>query len=808
MLKWFGGIKLRKLVVIVPLIVATIVPLYPSLTKQGTAAAFSIKTGYYVGSGATKSITGLGFQPQFILLKQMNSFGAGGLIKTKDMTGSTVAHAGAAANATGVTIDSDGFTLTGSTTANVAGDYIIYTAIAGSDCTAGGSVCIGSYSGDGTGAKTLSTGFQPSLVINKSSAAVGGHFKTASMPSTNSEFFHLLTANTNSSYIGALSSSGFSIGTQDNLTGSTYYYAAFKADSSKMSEGTYTGDGTDNRNLSVTGYKPSMVMIKNSSLARRAVWTAPEAQGDHSLYIGDNSPAGPNIIQALNADGFQLGNSAVTNESGATFYWFSFGGATSATNAAGSFKMAVGSYTGTGAVQSISELGFKPNLIFATNAAVLKTSVMPVDLTFYNGNGGADFSGGITSLDSDGFGLGTNAAVNSSGATYYWQAFGGAYNPDTSSGAVDFAVGAINGNGLDNRDINGLPFQPDLIIARKAATGTTSFRTSSHSGDSASSLATTSDGANLIQAFSSDGFQLGNPSTLNVSNNVTYWIAFKEGANLSIDGYTGNSVVDREITSPGFQPDLVWVKHTSTQTAVQRSSAMSGDSSQVFTAAANLSGRIKSFTPNGFTLGNTGVNGSGANYRYIAWKIPASGSLGVGVVDSGGTAVGSPSFNMNTLGFQFDCASTSGSLGVNSQRIRVSNTTSSPAWTLSIAATDGAAALWANAGNTKNYDFNDTTSSGCVDGADGDSNAGRMSIDASVGTLSPQAGCSSSNISQGAGSSFDEGITDSITLISASASADTDCYWDLTDAAIEQAIPAQQASDSYNINLTVTITAS
>jgi hypothetical protein len=127
---------------------------------------------------------------------------------------------------------------------------------------------------------------------------------------------------------------------------------------------------------------------------------------------------------------------------------------------------------------------------------------------------------------------------------------------------------------------------------------------------------------------------------------------------------------------------------------------------------------------------------------------------------------------------------------------------------LTIAATGGTTALWGNGGNTVQYDFNDTTTSGCADGADGDSKAGKMSIDASAGTLSPQSGCSNTNVSKGSSSTFNEGTTNSITLLSASASAGTNCYWELTGVGVGQTIPAQQASDSYSINLTVTITAS
>jgi hypothetical protein len=585
---------------------------------------------------------------------------------------------------------------------------------------------------------------------------------------------------------------------------------------SRMSEGTYTGNGADNRDLAVTGYKPNMVLVKNSSSAttgnRRSVWSTTESYGDLAGFPGDTPQTAANYIQALQSTGFQVGSGAYANESGATLYWFSFGGSTSGGGSSGSFKMAVGSYTGTGSTKVIGGLAFRPDLVWikdsSTNAGVFRTSLMPGDLTFFSGSSSADLTGAITSLDSSGFSLGTNAAVNASSNTYYWQAFGNAYNPNTSSGSTDFAVGALVGNSTDNRDVTGMPFQPDLVIARKAVAGSTIFRTSEHVGDSSSTLSATSDGANMIQSFSADGFQLGNPTTLNTLSNVTYWISFKKGTNLSIGSYTGNGVADRDISTPGFQPDLVWIKHTSTQVPIQRSSSLSGDTSQGFTAMANVSDRIKSLTSTGFTLGTTGVNSSGNNYRYIAWRIPPSGSLGVGLVDSGGSTVSAPSFNLASLGFLFECSSTSGLIGQSSQRIRITNTTASPGWTLSIAPSAGTTALWKNAGNTQSYDFNDSTSSGCSDGADADSKGGRMTIDPSVGVLSAQSGCTNANTSLTTGTSFQEGVVDSITLLSASSSAQTNCYWDLTGVGVGQTVPAEQASDSYKLDLTVTVTAS
>jgi len=185
-----------------------------------------------------------------------------------------------------------------------------------------------------------------------------------------------------------------------------------------------------------------------------------------------------------------------------------------------------------------------------------------------------------------------------------------------------------------------------------------------------------------------------------------------------------------------------------------------------------------------------------------------NGVLSIDIVDSLGTSVTSPSTTLETLSYLFLCDSSSGILGVDSQRVRVSNFTASPSWSLSIAATAGNTDLW-NDGGTENYDFNDPsgTPAGCSDGVDTDSFAGQLSIDPSVATIQPRAGCTSTGINLGASSSFVEGTNDSISIADAGSSTELSCYWDFTNIDLNQQIPSDQAGGSYTINLTMTVTA-
>ena len=180
-----------------------------------------------------------------------------------------------------------------------------------------------------------------------------------------------------------------------------------------------------------------------------------------------------------------------------------------------------------------------------------------------------------------------------------------------------------------------------------------------------------------------------------------------------------------------------------------------------------------------------------------------NGTLSADIVDAAGTTVASPAVTLTTAVTSYSCGSATGTLGTSTEMIRVWNLTSTPQWTLTIAASAGPTASWSSGGST--YDFNDAA---CSDGADADSVAGRLTVDPSVATVAASTTCTTTGVSKGASASFAEGTLNSLTLMSASASAGIGCKWDMTGAAITQDIPAEQAVGTYNLNLTLSIVAS
>jgi hypothetical protein len=498
------------------------------------------------------------------------------------------------------------------------------------------------------------------------------------------------------------------------------------------------------------------------------------------------------------------------NENTATIHWFAFGGE-AADSTSGSFDMTTGSYTGTGASNAITGLGFAPDLVIikanTAQAAVFRTKMMNGDVTAHTALATANFAGGITVLGSDGFTVGTATQTNSAGVVYHWQAFGGAYNPYTRTGAIDYAIGAYNGNGLDNRNVSAMPWQPDMVTVKRNGASSGVWRSSSIVGDLSSYFSATTEAANLVQSLQATGFQVGTNTSVNSSANIHYWFAFKNGANFTTGSYTGNGG-NQNITSAGIRPEHVWVKRSTNISAVQSSVTLGANISQYMAATANVTGRVSGFIKNGFSVANASeTNANGITYRYAAWNDPEYGFLSVDVVNASDQSVASPSYAMNSLAYNFSCTTATGTIGQAVQKIRISNTTTNPLWTLSIAPTGGPTQLWRNVGDTERYDFNDPTSSGCSDGGDADAYAGQLSIDTSAGSLAPEAGCSASNISLEANTSFSQGLLDALEIATSNGSADPDCIWDLTGAALSQQVPAEQPLGSYSINLTITVIA-
>ena len=190
-----------------------------------------------------------------------------------------------------------------------------------------------------------------------------------------------------------------------------------------------------------------------------------------------------------------------------------------------------------------------------------------------------------------------------------------------------------------------------------------------------------------------------------------------------------------------------------------------------------------------------------------------AGVLATDILDASRVSVGSPTVAMGAKTFSFDCYSgggaSTGLLGTNTERVYVMNPDAADnGWTLTIAATGGATTAW-DAGAATDYDFNDSGGSGCTDGAgDADAFGGQMTIDANAGTLTADClTCVTTNVTKGSSTAFDQGTTDSVTILSAAAASNDIWRGYITGATVSQTIPAEQVPGSYSLGMTLTVTA-
>jgi hypothetical protein len=168
-----------------------------------------------------------------------------------------------------------------------------------------------------------------------------------------------------------------------------------------------------------------------------------------------------------------------------------------------------------------------------------------------------------------------------------------------------------------------------------------------------------------------------------------------------------------------------------------------------------------------------------------------AGTLSVDIVDADGVSVASPSVAFESKAFSFDAQNATATLGVASEKIRLSNPTATATWSVSMAATDGVSAVWDT--GTLDYPYNAASA-----------DDGRLSVNFTGGNIAGVDGCSTNNVSLGSPAFYLAGTTNSIDLMSASAGAAIGCRWDLTGVGLEQRIPASQAPGNYSINMTIT----
>lgn len=279
-------------------------------------------------------------------------------------------------------------------------------------------------------------------------------------------------------------------------------------------------------------------------------------------------------------------------------------------------RLASGSFSGDGADnRQITGVGFQPDVVFikcdCDQRVVVRTSTMSGDASKAIGLTGPLLADLVQSLDADGFTVGADNRVNNSGQMIYWTAM---------KAGTALKLGSYVGDGLDNRSITGVGFQPVWVVT--LGDGDDSwFRPGTITGDASFAVDGNNTFTNRIQGLESDGFQLGSNDAVNEAGTTFHYIAWEASSAVVQTSYSGNGVDNTSITGVGFQPQFVWIHRRTANPGVWRSSSMSGDLTQLWTASAGVANRIQALESDGFQVGlHTHVNNSSSAYEYLALR--------------------------------------------------------------------------------------------------------------------------------------------------------------------------------------------
>ena len=315
-------------------------------------------------------------------------------------------------------------------------------------------------------------------------------------------------------------------------------------------------------------------------------------------------------------------------------------------------------YTGTGATQSITGVGFQPDWVWTksrSNAGynhqvhdVIRGANKVLWTNLTNAEGSAD-TNGFLSFQSDGFNLGADTVyteVNVSGQTYAsWNWLANGTGVSNTAGTISstvsanttsgFSIVSYTGTGANATVGHGLGVAPKMMIVKnRSATAHWQVYHISTSNTASSQLSGTGtpDTASTYwndTSPTSTLFSIGTGTPTNGSGNSIIAYCFAEVKGYSKFGsYTGNGSTDGTFTYTGFKPAFVLIKPSSIvgdwYLFDNKRIGYNDFNAQLYPNLSNAEAqdnKIDLFS-NGFKIRSTGtsVNGSGTSYIYMAFS--------------------------------------------------------------------------------------------------------------------------------------------------------------------------------------------
>jgi hypothetical protein len=308
----------------------------------------------YTGTGATRSVTGVGFQPDLVWIKGRSGTTNHGLydavrgVQKQIESSTTTAET---TQTTGITaFESDGFTMGSLAQLNTnAATYVSWNWKAngaGVANTAGtipstvsanttGGFSIVTYTGTGANATVgHGLGVAPGMVIVKRRDTTGAWpVRHTSITAANSVYLNTDAASAAATTLWnstTPTSTVFSIGTSTDVNANTGTYVAycFAPISGFSTMNSYTGNGSTDGPFVFLNYRPAFLLVKRTDTTSN--WTTLDFQREG--YNVDNDPLFPNSTAAetttdladLLSNGFKLRTTdASVNASGGTYVYMS-----------------------------------------------------------------------------------------------------------------------------------------------------------------------------------------------------------------------------------------------------------------------------------------------------------------------------------------------------------------------------------------------------------------------------------------------------------------------------------------------------
>ena len=330
-------------------------------------------------------------------------------------------------------------------------------------------------------------------------------------------------------------------------------------------------------------------------------------------------------------------------------------------------------YSGNGGTQTITGVGFQPDWLWIKERSVdgnhqLLDSVRSSFTKNWHTNSTSaegTTSTYITSVNSDGFAVGTNNGINQSGVTnvaWCWKAATSVSGNSSGSGSAKAYTGTVNtdagisiiryvGNGTNGHTIpHHLGAAPRFLFCKRLDSATGGDGTVLHmgmSGGASDFIELNSTGAkqtNIARfrntAPTSSVFTIASGVTINGDDSpyIAHIFAEKKGFS-KFGSYTGNGNADGTFVYTGFKPAWVMVKRTDSSGAWRmwdnKREGLNGDNAFVYanyTNAEEADGTVIDLLSNGFKFRNSSGdnNSDGASYIFMSFaENPFVSSTGV-----------------------------------------------------------------------------------------------------------------------------------------------------------------------------------